>query len=149
MVLYIPAISHHHRPVDEDDRNSALGIARTQSILSTSKRSTKSGLSSSKDKKRDQSKDRDANFNEITSRVNGYLNNDNNINSKNNKKNQITSTGLMNEGDDEIIELRDDEDEDSNNNKINGKKKDVKRSVSIPKDTKLPWLQKIQMKVKS
>ncbi|XP_053209710.1 histone-lysine N-methyltransferase, H3 lysine-79 specific-like isoform X2 [Panonychus citri] len=149
VVLYIPAISHHNRPVDEDDRNSALGIARTQSILSTSKRT---GLSS-KNKKRDESKDRDSNFNEITSKVNGYLNNNNNNKKNNNsEKNQITSTGLMNEGDDEIIELRDDEDEDSNNNnnnKMNGKKKDVKRSVSIPKDTKLPWLQKLKMKVKA
>uniref|UniRef100_T1KCE8 Uncharacterized protein n=1 Tax=Tetranychus urticae TaxID=32264 RepID=T1KCE8_TETUR len=130
VVLYIPAISHHHRPVDEDDRNSALGIARTQSILSSSKRSVKNNSTSNK--KREQSKERDANFNEITTKVNGYLDN------------RTSPTGL--EGDDEIVELRDDE--ENNKNKMNGKK-NVKRSVSIPKDAKLPWLQKLKMKVKS
>jgi len=116
VVLYIPAISHHERKADQDDRSSGINLARTQSMLSSTKRTSK------KDKKE---------LKEITSKLNGYVK-------------PKSPSGL--EEEDEIVELRD-EDKSSKKDK-DAKKKLIKRSQSMPKDTKLPWLSRFRFKVK-
>lgn len=125
--LYIPAVKessrdHSGKRTSDDERGSKIGIGRTQSILSLS-RGSKLGIM----KKPATKGNSNTSLNEITSKLNGYLN--------------TGPSGLHDE--DEIVALREGDEN------VKSKKKSLKRSQSIPKDAKLPWFQKLKMKVKS
>lgn len=121
VVLYIPAVSHHNKKFDEDDRLSGIQLARSQSILSTSKRPSK--YTNDKKQSKDQSRGMSANRGPAVT---------------------VHPSGL-NDDEDEIVQLRDEN--DGGRKKI--AKKDLKRSQSIPKDTKFPWLHKFGIRVKA
>lgn len=114
------AVSHQSVKFDvDDDRVSGLNLARSQSILSTNKRPQKNKSGKGKDQE-----------NRNVTIASGY---------------QVRRhPGGGQEIDDEIVEMH-----EGAETRSRISKKDLKRSQSIPKDTKFPWLQKLGIRVKA